>query len=56
MTTERCIDGSPHKFVHLKHDMREKSRYFWVNVDTYFCEKCLKYQEVETEKQEPRRW
>lgn len=56
MTTERCIDGSPHQFVFLRQTVTEKSWHNYRTEDLYFCQKCLTQQAVEVQKKEERRW
>lgn len=44
-----------HKWVHLRREKdREVGYRKWVNIDRFFCEKCLVQKEVESEMSERR--
>jgi Fe2+ or Zn2+ uptake regulation protein len=55
-TQELCIDSLPHNFVFKEKYTREISWHHWKHIDIFFCTKCLKYEEIEQEPREERRW
>jgi hypothetical protein len=53
MISERCIDGSPHKFVLIESKVVEAGYRRWNNRRTFYCEKCLAEKTTETERTNP---
>jgi hypothetical protein len=56
---QRCIDDSPHSFVHLRHETREISYRRFADIDTFYCSKCLTQKTTENEithQTGPARW
>jgi hypothetical protein len=56
MPFDLSVPPCEHKYVFLRSEDREIRWRTFATVDTFFCEKCLNYREVEKEKQPQARW